>query len=146
MTKYAYCKVCDKEVDDPVRKPMETFQKVIWVMISIATVGVGAIIYAFVYANRKKVHCPTCRSKVQITREPHAKPKDEGEPLTQRERVLKKAGKAKEKKAKEEQESPLVTEEEEEEQEELTFCPYCGEDIKKGISRCPYCHSTLTIH
>ncbi len=144
MTKYAYCKICDKQVDNPVRKPMETFQKVIWVMLSIATVGVAAIIFAIVYGNRKKVHCPTCRAKVQFTSEPQAKSKKEGEPLTQRERILKKAGKEKEKKAAEEKEIPLEEEEEEEEIEQ-TFCPYCGEDINKGISTCPYCHSSLTI-
>ena len=143
MTKYAYCKICDKQVDNPVRKPMETFQKVIWVMLSIATVGVAAIIFAIVYGNRKKIHCPTCRAKVQITSEPQAKSEKEGEPLTQRERILKKAGKAKEKKATEEEEIPI--EEEEEEEIEQTFCPYCGEDIDKGISRCPYCHSSLAI-
>jgi len=144
MTKYAYCKICDKQVDNPVRKPMVTFQKVIWVMLSIATVGVAAIIFAIVYGNRKKVHCPTCRAKVQFTSEPQAKSKKVGEPLTQRERILKKAGKAKEKKATEEKEIPLEEEEEEEEIEQ-TFCPYCGEDINKGISTCPYCHSSLTI-
>ena len=143
MTKYAYCKICDKQVDNPVRKPMETFQKVIWVMLSIATVGVAAIIFAIVYGNRKKIHCPTCRAKVQITSEPQAKSEKEGEPLSQRERILKKAGKAKEKKATDEEKIPI--EEEEEEEIEQTFCPYCGEDIDKGISRCPYCHSSLAI-
>lgn len=145
MTKYAYCKICDKQVENPVRKPMQTFQKVIWVMLSIGTVGVAAIIFAIVYTNRKKVHCPTCRAKVQITSEPQAKSEKDGEPLTQRERILKKAGKAKEKKAEEEKESPLEEEEEEEEVKEQTFCPYCGEDIDKGISSCPYCHSSLAI-
>ncbi len=141
MTKYAYCKVCDKEVDQPVRKPMETFHKIIWVIISIATVGIGAIIFAIIYTNRKKVYCEKCRTKVEFSSEPHKKPEEDGEPLTQRERILKKAGKAKEKKAKEEKEPPSeITDEEEKEQ---TFCPYCGEDIEAGISRCPYCHSSL---
>ena len=144
MTKYAYCKVCDKEINQPVRKPMETFQKMIWVIISIATVGIGAIVFAIVYANRKKVYCETCRTKVEFSSDPYKKQEKDGEPLTQRERILKKAGKAKEKKATEEKESPSEIEEEEVE-EELTFCPYCGEDIKKGISRCPYCHTTLAI-
>ena len=144
MTKYAYCKICDKEVDNPVRKPIQTFQKVIWVMVSIATVGVAAIIYAIVYANRKKVHCPTCRSKVQISSKPHAKSKEDKEPLSQRERILKKAGKEKEKKIKSEEDASSEIQEEEEEIEQ-TFCPYCGEDIDKGISRCPYCHSSLAI-
>ena len=145
MTKYAYCKVCDKEVDTPIKMPMETFQKVIWVILSIATVGVAAIIFAIIYVNKKKLHCPTCRSKVQLSSEPYVKPKEKGEPLTQRERILKKAGKAKEKKETEEKEIPEEEEEEEEEVKEQTFCPYCGEDIDKGISRCPYCHSSLAI-
>ncbi len=139
MAKYAYCKVCDKEVDKPVRKPIETFHKVKWVIISIATVGIGAIIFAIFYANRKKVYCPTCRTKVEFSREPHKKPDEETEPLTPRERVLKKAGKAKEKKTKAEKETPSEIKEE----KDQTFCPYCGEDIDMGISKCPYCHSTL---
>ena len=143
MAKYAYCKVCDKEVDKPARKPMETFHKVIWVIISIASVGVGAIVFAFVYANRKRVYCPTCRTKVEFSSEPHKKPDEETEPLTQRERVLKKAGKAKEKKTKAEKETVSEITEEEEKEKEQTFCPYCGEDIDVGISKCPYCHSSL---
>jgi len=143
MAKYAYCKVCDKEVDKPVRKPIETFHKVIWVIISIASVGIGAIVFAFVYANRKKVYCPTCRTKVEFSSEPHKKPDEETEPLTQRERVLKKAGKAKEKKTKAEKETVSEITEEEEKEKEQTFCPYCGEDIDVGISKCPYCHSSL---
>ena len=142
MTKYAYCKICDKQVENPVRKPIETFQKVIWVILSIATVGVAAIIFAIVYANRKKVHCPTCQTKVQISREPHAKSKEE-KLLTPREKVLKKAGKAKEKKIKAEEDASSETTEEEESEKEQTFCPYCGEDIDAGISKCPYCHSSL---
>lgn len=107
MTKYAYCKVCDKEVTKPIKMPMETFQKVIWVILSIASVGIGAIIFAIIYANKKKVHCPTCRAKVVFSSDPYVKPKEEEEePLTPRETVLKKAGKAKEKKEKEEKEAP----------------------------------------
>ena len=145
MTKYAYCKVCDKKVDQPVRKPIGTFHKIIWVMFSIATLGVVAIVFALYYVNRKKAYCETCRTKVEFSSEPHKKPEEDGEPLTQRQRILKKAGKEKQKKDEEEKESPLEVEEEEEEEEELTFCPYCGEDIKKGISKCPHCHTSLTI-
>ena len=143
MTKYAYCKICDKKVENPVRKPIETFHKVIWVMLSIATVGVAAIIFAFIYANKKKIHCPTCQTKVQISSEPHAKSKEETEPLTPREKVLKKAGKAKEKKIKSEEDASSEITEEEKIEKEQTFCPYCGEDIDAGISKCPYCHSSL---
>ncbi|MFX1289307.1 MAG: hypothetical protein ACFFFY_12195, partial [Promethearchaeota archaeon] len=87
MTRYAYCKVCDKEVEKPIRNPMETFQKVIWVMISIATLGAAAIVFAIIYARRKKEYCPICRTKVTFSSEPYKKPKEEEEPLTPRERV-----------------------------------------------------------
>lgn len=143
MTKYAYCKICDKQVENPVRKPMQTFQKVIWVMVSIATVGVAVIIFAIVYANRKKIHCPTCRAKVQFSREPQAKSKDDEEPMSQRERILKKAGKAKEEKIKSEEDSSPEIMEDRKTEKDQTFCPYCGEDIDEGISKCPYCHSSL---
>jgi hypothetical protein len=142
MPKYAYCKVCDKEVTKPIRMPMETFQKVVWVIISIATVGIGAIIFAIIYANKKKEHCPTCRSKVEFSTEPHVKPKEEEEPLTAKEKVLKKAGKVKEKKDKVGKKVPSKISEGGEEKEQI-FCPYCGEEIEPGISRCPYCHSSL---
>lgn len=140
MVKYAYCKHCDKEVEKPIREPMQTFQKVIWVMLSIATLGIGLIIFIIIYANRTKDFCPTCRRKLEISGEPIKKEKEE-EPLTAREKVLKKAGKAKEKKDRTERETP--SESEEEEEKEQTFCPYCGEDIEAGIKRCPYCHSAL---
>ena len=143
MAKYAYCEVCDKEVNQPVRKPIETFHKVIWFIISIATIGIGAIVFAIINANKKKVYCPKCRTKVEFSSEPHKKPDKETEPLTQRERVLKKAGKAKEKKTKAEKETVSEITEEEEKEKEQTFCPYCGEDIDVGISKCPYCHSSL---
>jgi RNA polymerase-binding transcription factor DksA len=151
MTKYIYCKVCDKEIDYAVRKPMETFQKVIWVIVIIATVGIAAIVFAFYQMNKKKVHCPTCRAKVEFSRKPHKKldkkleeETEQTEPLTTKERVLKKAGKKIEakKRAKEEEEKapPEITDEKKEEE---TFCPYCGEDIKPDAVKCPYCHSSL---
>jgi hypothetical protein len=91
MTKYIYCKVCDKEIDHAVKKPMETFQKIIWVMVTIATVGIAGIVFAFYHMNKKKVYCPTCRAKVVFSKKPHKKPEEETEPLTTKERVLKKA-------------------------------------------------------
>jgi len=143
MTKHIYCKVCDKEIDHAVRKPMKTFQKVIWVILIIATVGIAAIIFAFYYMDKKKVHCPTCQAKVEFSSKPHKKIEEETEPLTTKERVLKKAGKKIEakKRAAEEKEAP--SEITDEKKEDNTFCPYCGEDIKPDAVKCPYCHSSL---
>jgi len=151
MTKYIYCKVCDKEIDYAVRKPMETFQKVIWVIVIIATVGIASIVYAIYIMNKKKVHCPTCRAKVEFSRKPHKKLEEETEktektePLTTKERVLKKAGKKIEakKRVEEEEEEEAPSEITDEKKEEHTFCPYCGEDIKPDAVKCPYCFSSL---
>jgi len=151
MTKYIYCKVCDKEIDYAVRKPLETFQKIIWVIVIIATVGIAGIVYAFYRMNKKKVYCPTCRAKVEFSRKPHKKldkkikgETEQTEPLTTKERVLQKAGKKiEEKKRAEEEEEEEAPSELTDKKEEQTFCPYCGEDIKPDAVKCPYCFSSL---
>ena len=144
MTKYIYCKVCDKEIDHAVKKPMETFKKIIWVMVTIATVGIAGIVFAFIYMNKKKVYCPTCRAKVDFSKKPHKKPEEETEPLTTKEMILKKAGKKmEEKKRTEEEEEEEAPSEITDKKEDQTFCPYCGEDIKPDAVKCPYCFSSL---
>ena len=138
MTRYKYCEICKKEVENPVRKPLETFEKTIWIIVSIATVGIAAIIFAIYYSNRKKKYCPTCFAEIKYRSEPIVK-ETPSKPLTPKEKILQKAGIEKEVT---ETEEP-VEEEETEEEKDTTFCPYCGEDIKEGIPKCPYCHSKL---
>jgi DNA-directed RNA polymerase subunit RPC12/RpoP len=142
MTKYAYCTVCKKEVENPSRKPITTFHKVLWVLLSIATVGIGAIIYLIILANKPKIYCPTCFTKLKFSKESYDTEKEE-EPKTPKEKILKKAGK-REDIAKKKPKS--VTKEGEEgkiEKIEDTFCPFCGEDISSSEKRCPYCGSKL---
>jgi len=113
-------------------------------MVTIATIGIAGIVYAFYYMNKKKVYCPTCRAKVEFSRKTHKKPEEETEPLTTKERVLKKAGKKIEaKKRAEEEEVEAPSEITDKKKEDQTFCPYCGEDIKPDAVKCPYCHSSL---
>ena len=139
MTRYKYCDVCKKEVEHPVRKPLETFQKIIWVIVSIATIGIGAIVFLFYNANRKKKYCPTCFAEVRVTSEPVVEEEVDTTPLTPKEKILKKAGVEKET-------APTSQPEkikEPKKAKDATFCPYCGEDIDEGIEKCPYCHSKL---
>jgi hypothetical protein len=138
MARYAYCNVCKKEVEHPVRKPLETFQKIVWVIVIIASVGILAIVYAFVVMNKKKEYCATCRTKVSFSSEPVKTKDKEEEPLTAKEKALKKASKVAEAKKKV---ADIKTEEEEE--EETIFCEFCGEEISPNVKRCPYCHSVL---
>jgi hypothetical protein len=140
MVKYAYCKVCKKQIDNPVRKPMETFEKVVWVIIIIATVGIAALVYAIYVANKKKNYCPTCLTALEFSKETYEKEEEELVPLTPKEKVLSKTGKKVERKEKPEEKE--VKTEERVRPEEI-FCPYCGEDIKPDAKKCPYCGSKL---
>ena len=144
MTRYAYCNVCKKEIENPVRKPLETSKKTVWIIVIVATVGIAALFYAIYYANRQKTYCPTCFAQLKFSKEPFVTEEEKEEeaiPLTAKEKVLKKAGKEikRRKKVKE----VRLEEEEEEITEDKTFCPYCGEDIKPDAKKCPFCHSTL---
>jgi ribosomal protein L37AE/L43A len=145
MTQYWYCKKCKKEVEEPIRKPMETFHKVIWIIIIIASVGIGALVFAIYYYNRKKVHCPVCFSKLEVSSKPFEKEGEEEEsiPKTPKEKILKKAGKEIPAKKRPKEEEVEEVEKKERIKPEQTFCPYCGEDIKPGTKRCPYCGSSL---
>ena len=144
MTGYAYCNVCKKEIDNPVRKPLETSKKTVWIILIVATVGIAALIYAIYYANKQKTYCPTCFSQLKFSKKPFVTEEEKEEeaiPLTAKEKVLKKAGK--EIKSRKKEKEVRLEEEVEEVTEDTTFCPYCGEDIKPDAKKCPYCHSIL---
>lgn len=143
MAKYAYCTVCKEEIEKPSRKPITTFHKVLWVLLSIATVGIGAIIYLIIAANKPKIYCSTCFTKLTFSKEPFKAKKEEEEPKTPKEKILQKAEKEKEATKK----KPKVKKKEgiegEEKKIDDTFCPFCGEDISSSETRCPYCGSKL---
>jgi ribosomal protein L37AE/L43A len=145
MTQYWYCKKCKKEVENPIRKPMKTFHKVIWIIVIIASVGIAALVFAIYYYNRKKVYCPVCFSKLEVSSKPFEKEGEEEEtvPKTPKEKILKKTGKEIPAKKQLKEEEVEEIEEKERIKPEQTFCPYCGEDIKLGTKRCPYCGSSL---
>jgi uncharacterized protein with PIN domain len=141
--RYAYCKVCNKEVEKSSRKPLSTMQKTGWVVIIIITLGIGALVYLIYRSNRPKSYCPTCFTKLEFSDEPFIKPED-AIPLTPKEKVLKKAGKEiKPKEGLEEKAKEIIEKPEKKPSSDETFCPYCGEDIESGIDKCPYCGSSL---
>ena len=142
MTKYAYCTVCKKEMENPSRKPITTFHKVLWVLLSIATVGIGAIIYLIILANKPKIYCSTCFTKLNFSKE-HFETEKEEEPKTPKEKILKKIGKKEEGAKKKPKVIKKEGEEGKVEKIDDTFCPFCGEDISSSEKRCPYCGSKL---
>ena len=93
--KFAFCKYCQKEVE-PAKKPLNSAQKTLWIMIIIGTLGFGIIAW-LIYSkvSRKKNYCPTCSSKVAYSKEPFEKPKELAEVLTAKEKVIKKVEKKK---------------------------------------------------
>ena len=131
-----YCDLCEKEVE-PSKKSMDSFQKTIWAMIIICSLGFGLIALFLYNKSRKNKYCPTCETELKVSEEPFEKPKPL-EDLTPKERVLVKSGrKIKAKKAE-------VVEEEVEEKK--IFCPFCGEELKgDDASResCPFCKANL---
>ena len=136
-----YCDYCEKEVE-PSRKPLDSFQKTIWAMIIICSLGFGLIALLIYNKSRRKKYCPTCETLLKVSEEPFEKPKPL-EDLTAKERVLVKSGKkVKVKKAE------VVEEEEEIEEvvEKKIFCPFCGEELKGDNAEresCPFCQANL---
>ena len=144
--KYAYCKYCEKEIPKPSQKPLGSMQKNYWIVICIATLGIGIIGY-YIYKKslKKKIYCPTCHSKLEFSSEPFEKPKL-AETLTAKQKAMakveKKTGKAPAKKKAPKKKAPPKEVEVEAEEEKL-ICPYCGESLKEKLATCPYCSAAL---
>ena len=137
--RFAYCKVCKKEVEESRRKPLETMQKVVWVIIIVATIGIAAIAYAIYLSNRSKSYCSTCFTKLEYSDKPFEKQKKKREDMTPRERVLDKAGIAGEG----EEGEPVEKKSEKKERKQEIMCSYCGEKLDEDYATCPFCQSTL---
>ncbi|MFX1340351.1 MAG: zinc-ribbon domain-containing protein [Promethearchaeota archaeon] len=140
--KYAYCKYCEKEVHKPSQKPLGSMQKNYWIVVCIATLGIGIIGY-YIYKNslKKKIYCPTCYSKLEFSYEPFEKPKL-AETLTAKQKTMakvekKKTGKAPAKKKVEKKEM------EKEPEEKKLICELCGETLEEKTKTCPYCGAPL---
>lgn len=143
--KYAYCKVCKQEVEKSSRKPLDTSQKLKWVIICIATIGLGLIAYAIYLSNRPKSYCPECFTKLEYSDKPFVKPKKKKEKLSPREKILDKAGlleDTEEVETVEEKPEPKKKEKEKKKKGKY-FCSYCGAELEEDYVTCPFCQATL---
>ena len=132
--KFAYCKYCQKEVE-PAKKPLNSAQKTVLVIVILGTLGIGAIVW-LIYSkvSRKKHYCPTCSSKVEFSKQPFEKPKELAETLTAKQKVLKKVEKKK-------ADKPAAKKKPKEVKKDI-FCPFCGiklEDTFDALGSCPAC-------
>ncbi len=151
-TQYAFCKICKKDVDKPIKKQMDSMEKNIWVIVILATLGF-ALIPFLIYRGmiNKKQFCPKCLTKLKFSEKALEKPKKKKKPSTPKEKVLEKIKKEEEPEEAEEMEEkpkkrkPTKAKGEEEEEEIIKICPYCGQKLKKpkGLKTCPYCKSAL---
>ncbi len=74
--KYAYCRNCRKEIQNPKRIKLDSFHLHILIIASIASLGFGFIaflIYRFFF--QKKKYCPKCREEVEFYDSPEDFPK-----------------------------------------------------------------------
>lgn len=154
--RYAYCELCKKEVEEPVKKPLTTIQKTIWVIATVATLGIAAIVFLFYTLYfRTKDYCPTCFNKLQYSKEPFIKPEKKAAPKTPKEKVLEKIKEREEpeeiavvevtSKEKKKLEKPKEkrTKKKEKEKEEERICPFCGEKLDEDYATCPFCRTAL---
>jgi RNA polymerase subunit RPABC4/transcription elongation factor Spt4 len=116
---------------------MDTMQKIIWAIITVATLGIGGIVFLiYHFLVKEKKFCPTCSTKLTISTESFEEEKEEEEPKTAREKVFKKAGKEIPKKKK-------TGKKKEEEKEKGIFCPFCGTSLESGTKVCPNCGTSI---
>ncbi len=141
---YAYCKTCKHEVEDPSRSPLTTIQKVVWIMVVVGTIGIGAIVYAFYLSGRPKKFCPDCYRKLEHSDKPFEKLKKR-EDMTPREKVFDKAGLEEETKKKKQSVKKKAEEKKkkEEKEEKKIFCSFCGEELDEDFATCPFCKAAL---
>jgi len=142
--RYAYCKICKKEVEESRRKPLEMMPKVVWGIAIVATIGLAAIAYAVYLSNRPKSYCPTCFTKLEYSDTPFEKPRKMREDMTPKEKILDKAGL--EEHAEEKvpvAKKPDVKKKEKKDKKKKIICSYCGEELDEDYATCPFCQAIL---
>ena len=142
--RYAYCKVCKHEVETASRKPLDTTQKILWVIIIVGSLGIGVIPYLIYLSNRPKTYCPDCFTKLEYSDTPFVKPEKKRETMTPKEKILDKAGLKEEPEVEETVEpKPQPRKKKKEGKKSKNFCEYCGEELDEDYVTCPFCQATL---
>ncbi len=147
MGKIAYCKSCNRVVDKPRRKPIDSFRLNIYIIIIIATLGFGLIpfiIYRLGFV--KKKYCPDCQSELTFYTSRSELPGDTTPFLHLIERVESEKKKGKSKKETKKEEVLRKVEEKKRKKvqtQEFKYCPFCNKKLEKDAIVCSYCGTEL---
>ncbi|MFX1317171.1 MAG: hypothetical protein ACFE9T_15020 [Promethearchaeota archaeon] len=155
--RYAYCEVCKNEVENASKKPLTSIQKTTWVIVGVATLGIGFIVMLIYHVFfRIKEYCPDCFTKLTYSDQPFEKPKKKREAMTPKERVLEKVEEekgpeeeyiitesAKKKPTQKKPAEKKLKKKEKELKEEKRFCTFCGEELDEDYATCPFCKAAL---
>ena len=128
--KTGYCRICKKDIE-PIKKPIDTAGKIMWILFIVVTIGIGGIVY-LIYRFRitKKKYCPSCITLVHFEEKAEEEIKPTYDTSTAKGKVLEKVEKTKSKP------KPKIKEEE-------NFCPFCGTKISIKVSTCPSCKTEI---
>ncbi|MHA1725702.1 MAG: zinc-ribbon domain-containing protein [Promethearchaeota archaeon] len=147
MGKIAYCNNCNRVVEKPRRKPIDSFRLNIYIIIIIATLGFGLIpflIYRLAFV--KKNYCPDCQSKLRFYASRSELPGDTTPFLHLIERVEAEKKKGKFKKETKKEEVLRKVEEKKKKKvqaQEFKYCPFCNKKLEKDATVCSYCGTQL---
>jgi len=138
--RFYYCSYCKQEIESPIKRPMDSLEKTIWVVITLSTLGF-ALIALYIYRKyiAKRQYCPYCLSRLEVSEQPFEKKQItlQGQAQTKKEEVLEKVEQIK---ASEGEQKEEVRDEPE---GDYIFCPFCGERLKKGTATCPFCQTII---
>lgn len=117
---FAYCNNCEKEIFKPIRKSVDNMYYNVWILTIVSSLGFALIPFLiYHYVILKKDICPHCQNKVNFYNSREEIP----EPKAEISRILRTI--------------------EQEKEEEKVYCPYCKQEIMKGVEICPSCDSNL---
>jgi preprotein translocase subunit SecF len=113
-SQYRYCNTCKKGIENPIKKPIDSMEKSIWIIIILSTLGLGIIPFLiYQYGMKERNYCPECQSKLQISDKPFEEPKkaEKAKPKTPKEKVLAKVEEKEEAETKPSRKKPTKIEE-----------------------------------
>ena len=118
VTYYPYCKSCRKSVK-PQRKITNDLYFHLWIVASIASLGILLPVFLFYHFHvKKKEYCGYCHNKIKFYDSPDKFPGTKA----QLERIVKEIRS---------------------EKPDLIHCPFCHEIIDKKSITCPFCKVSL---